>query len=130
MQTAWTTRNAELQKKLVSSVPLDVFKVAQSASSQPILNAIRAFQGRPEPENSANTPAGPPVSTEDVATFLKGLGWNSTGVSLLTDQNVKGDVLLRDLTPEMCTGYAIPTLRLKTLTRHLREKWAPEWGQG
>jgi hypothetical protein len=129
MQTAWNTRNAELQQKLVSSVPLDVLKVVQSASSQPILNAIRAVQGRPEPENSAHTPAGPPVSTEDVAMFLEGLGWNSTEVSLLTDQNVNGDVLLQDLTPEMCVGYGIPPLRLKTLTRHLRTQWAPEWGK-
>jgi hypothetical protein len=129
MQTAWSTRNAELQKKLGSSVPLDVFKVVQSASSQPILNAIRAIQGHPEPENSAHTHAGPPVSTEDVATFLEGLGWRSKEVSLLTDQNVNGDVLLHDLTPEICSGYGIPSLRLKTLTRHL-EQWAPEWGKG
>ena len=129
MQTAMSTRNAELQKKLGSSVPLDVFKVVQSASSQPILNAIRAIQGHPEPDNSAHTPAGPPGSTEDVAMFLEGLGWSSTEVSLLTDQNVNGDVLLEDLTPEMCIGYGIPSLRLKTLTRHLRQ-WAPEWGKG
>ena len=61
--------------------------------------------------------------------FLEGLGWNSTEVSLLTDQNVNGDVLLQDLTPEMCVGYGIPPLRLKTLTRHLRTQWAPEWGK-
>jgi hypothetical protein len=128
MQTAWSTRNAELQKQLESSMSLDVFKVVQSSSSQPILSAIRAVQGHPEPQNSAQTPAGPPVSTEDVATFLEGLGWSFTEVSLLTDKNINGEILLQDLTPKMCTEYGIPNLRLGTLTRHLR-RWAPEWGK-
>ena len=55
MQTAWTTRNAELQKKLVSSVSIDVFKVVQSASSQPILNAIRAIRTRELRTHSCRT---------------------------------------------------------------------------
>jgi hypothetical protein len=72
--------------------------------------------GPPEPETSARTPAGRPVSTEDVERFLEGLGWSFTEVSLLTDKNVNGEILLQDLTPKMCSGYGIPSLRLKILT--------------
>jgi hypothetical protein len=62
---------------------------------------------------------------QDVAAFLGELGWKLPEVAIFTDLNITGDMLLHDLTPQMCRDYGVSHLRLKTLTRAITQ-WEPQ----
>jgi hypothetical protein len=128
------SRNVDLEKRITTletasagSVNLDVYREITR-------NAEHAFRAA-APVNSAaqaiavDTPRTDPLlwSKGAVLDWLRALNWQETEMSEFSNNGVTGDILLHDVTPEMCKEWGVSSLHLATMKR-LLSRWKPGWG--